>query len=619
MRLANWGKSRSRHAQEANLESRAFVKKALEAYLEKLDPYRLLFTQGEVKKFQSEAHRHWRKWLREKKCEYFGQWTDKEYQRVRDRLDANLKSIAMPKPILKVTPAPAKPPTEEGSEDYPKFTGFAADEKELKSRLSQWVERIHQGASPVTLKAYGGDTRRLVTDAIVQLLFEIEPDAHALLAKAALSTMDPYSTYFSPDEFEDFYYELAGGTSGVGIKVRKVPAGLLVEKIVADSPAGRSKKLKEGHIIIAVDRKKVAGLSTTASKSLLKGADGTRVKLELVTGAGGKPYTITLTRKHFTFEESKITHRVLKPTRKGEGGVAVITIPSFYGRGGMGNFEEERSSSEDLRSVVNELVKGPTKPSAMILDLRGNPGGFLEEAVAMAGTFIGDEPVVEVVETDTKRILRDDQTRALYQGPLVLLLDEETASASEVLAGALKDHQRAVLVGAETTYGKGSVQKLFHLDDELMRVGLSPLLGKGVVKLTTSVFYSPLGHTPANGGVRTHIPLPTTKSEEDEPHPSVGEIPEETPFLDEASMAEVKKREEAFRPRLSALEELSKKRVELLVQQDLLGGEDREGLWELDEAVAIANDFAALQTGKDLDSAVSLRPNPVSSPDAKQP
>lgn len=610
VRLADWVKAKSRHAGNVELVSRSFVRKALQAYLEKLDPYRVLFTEIEFQRFQKEAEKPWRRWLKEKNCEFFAQWTESNFVKVRTRIMTYVSEVEWQKAVdnsgKKVALVKAE---DESAELKPKHVVFAADEKELRERWRDWGNQIIRNATEFTRQAYGGDSKRLLADTITQLLFEEEVEASSILAKAVLATIDPYSSYFSPQEFEDFYQELSGGAAGIGIKIRKVPLGLLIEKIVSDSPAGKSKVLKPGQIITAVNGKKVTGLTTIASKNLLKGADGERVTLEVLPTRISRPIRVTLTRKPFAFEESKVSHRMVAPPKKGLGPVAVITIPSFYGRGGMGHFNEERSSSEDLRAIVEELVSATQKPRAILLDLRGNPGGFLEEAVSMAGAFLGAKPVVEIVESDSRRVLKDEQSRALYQGPLVLLTDDESASASEVLAGALKDYQRAVLVGAGATYGKGSVQKLFHLDNELMRIGLSPLLGKGVVKLTTSIFYSPLGHTPANGGVKPHIPLPVLDQKENtEPRPALSDIPEEKPFLDEHSMAEVKKREAAFKPSLSALEELSRKRVESLKRQDLLLQEEGIEQWELSEAVAIANDLAALQAKTQSSPSVTLRP-----------
>jgi len=587
-RLMQWGKGHARLAKNLNLESNGFSEKALELFLEKLDGHRLLFTAGEVKTFHRDAKSAWNQWMKSKRCEYFDSWVILHYNEARERFKNTLATL--PSPALKGK-VEAKVDSEEPQKRFPRYENFASSTKELKGRVQAWVEQVAEQTPPMVVEAYGGDTKWLIRDTLDQLLFESEPDARGILAKAVLGSIDPYSTYFSPVEFEDFYRDLSGGTSGIGIKIRKVPDGLLVEKVVPNSSAARSGKILPGQIITKVDGQAVAGVASLTAKNLLKGEDGTKVKLELQKGYKGKKFTLNIQRKAYTFDDGKITLKNVKVKGRAKD-VAVIQIPSFYGRGGMGNFEDERSSSEDLHAIVTKLVQKKDKPSAVVLDLRGNPGGFLEEAVAMAGTFMGDRPVVEVVETDNRRVMAHDEKKAIFDGTLVLLTDQDTASAGEVLAGALKDHQRAVLVGSAHTYGKGSVQKLFHLDDQMGLNGFAPILGRGVVKLTTSVFYSPMGHTPANGGVKPHIVLKEMEDKDSDIAPKLGvAVPEEKPFLDEVSLEAVHQKELAMQPRLKQVESMSELRRKDLEKTD----ETTEDAWALNEAAAIASDLAALE------------------------
>jgi len=602
-RLMQWGKGHARHGKNLNLESQGFSEKALELFLEKLDSNRLLFTAKEVKSFHAEAKDAWSQWMQSKRCEYFDRWITLHYGKARSRFNQHMNDVSLPK-LAGKTYAERDLEDEEGPQKrFPRYDRFADSEHELRVRLQAWVKHLAEQTNPLVAEAYGNDVRWLMRDSLDQILFEAEPDARGILAKATLGSIDPYSTYFSPLEFEDFYRDLSGGTSGIGIKVRKVPGGLLVERVIPHSPAGKSGKILAGHIITKADGQKLAGLASLAAKNVLKGEENTKVKLELQTGYKGKRYTLVLTRKTYTFDEGKITAKTVK-------NVPVIQIPSFYGRGGMGNFDQERSSSEDLQAVMQSLLEKKEKPRAMVLDLRGNPGGFLEEAVAMAGSFVGDQPVVEVVETDNRRILRHEEKTPQFKGALVILTDEETASAGEVLAGALKDHQRAVLVGPHSTYGKGSVQKLFHLDDQMGMAGFAPVLGRGVVKLTTSIFYSPLGHTPANGGVKPHIVLKEMEDKESEPAPRLAvTIPEEKPFLDAKTILDVRKKEVTMGTRLAALESLSQLR-----RKDLEGSDETvEEAWAVNEAASIANDLAALEQ-EELAAVTSPNPEKISNP-----
>ena len=188
----------------------------------------------------------------------------------------------------------------------PHFKDFARDEKELKARLAQWIgETAIAGTRPV-LAAYQNDKRRFIEDSFNQLLFEEPVRVPNLLVKTLLNTMDPFSTYFSSKEFQDFYYDLAGGSTGIGVKIRKVPQGLLIEKLIKDSSAGLSHRIHEGDIITAVDEISLRTLPSAVAKSLLRGPENTRVKLVAHRPNGDKD-VLTLSRKHFSFEESRVT------------------------------------------------------------------------------------------------------------------------------------------------------------------------------------------------------------------------------------------------------------------------------------------------------------------------
>lgn len=285
----------------------------------------------------------------------------------------------------------------------------------------------------------------------------------------------------------------------------------------------------------------------------------------------------------------------------------MIEVPSFYGRGGL-NDPDERSSAEDFENALKAILDGGKPVSSIVVDLRGNPGGYLEEAVSMAGLFIADAPVVAVVGQDSQRILRDDKVALTYGGPLVVLVDADSASASEVLAGALKDHQRAVLVGTPHTYGKGSVQKLFHLGDEFLGAQWAGLPASGVVKLTTSVFYSPLGHTPANGGVRTHISIAPA-----EPKPESQTIKDLEPFVDASALADIGEKRDVLEYRVKEIRQSRHLPGAPVFSpgeeaKRLDEGEPRRA--ELNRAVDIASELAAIELRESVASrsAVSRKP-----------
>jgi C-terminal processing protease CtpA/Prc len=257
-----------------------------------------------------------------------------------------------------------------------------------------------------------------------------------------------------------------------------------------------------------------------------------------------------------------------------------------------------------VRVALLRILK--SKPAAVVLDLRGNPGGYLEEAVSMAGFFLGDRAVVAVVEPSIERTLRDFHSVPLYTGPLVVLVDELSASAAEILAGALKDHQRAVVLGPKRTYGKGSVQRLFHLNAGSVQVPEADR--RGVLKLTTSFFYSPLGQTPANGGVAPHwvVDWNNKKLLPEERPAKRQKAPRRTPFIDGKALAEIRMKESLMESRIATLKEFEAVRAE-----DIRAGFEQSvrqafgekiqragGATSLGATLAIAADLAELEQAK---------------------
>lgn len=538
-RIAVWSASRFGGGASIDLRARATSDRLATNFLEKLDGTRLLITEVEAKSFRQGVQRAWTAALEHQRCDYFESWVARRLPELKAALWERLARVAVEAHFQNVKPSGDEETIEKRLKA---FHGFAKDEKELTERLDLAVQAIARTTTPGLRAAYQKQDRRLVRETLEQILFENVPPATNLLAKAALGTFDPYSTYLSPSEFDDFYLDLAGGTSGIGVRVRNVPNGLLVQKVLAGTPAAKSKQIRPGDVIVRIDGRAVVGATNAMSKRWLQGPEGSIVKLDIKSGPLVKE--VKIRRQQFRFEDAKLEATLISVNRHGKKAkVAVIEVPSFYGRGGIGKWENERSSAEDLERVLKSvLTKEPTLEAA-VLDLRGNPGGYLEEAVSMAGLFVGSKPVVSIVEgqgeKQTERTLREPIAEPLYLGPLVVLVDEDSASAAEVLAGCLKDLGRAVVVGSKRTYGKGSVQKLHHLDEEFLLAGAGGKLGPGVVKLTSSLFYSPAGHSPANGGVKTQIVIEKANKETST---ATHHAPERASVLEGSEAAEVQVR-----------------------------------------------------------------------------
>jgi len=318
------------------------------------------------------------------------------------------------------------------------------------------------------------------------------------LAKIFLGAIDPHTTFFTKEEFEDFYGGLSGSQSGFGIVIQKASKGLRIEKVISDSPAQKA-GIKAGDLILKVNSQDLGSLSFKDSAELLK-----QRHVELTIASSQKVFKTSLVKSEGVFQDQLVSLKLrkLKSGKK----IAWLKIPSFYGVGGfqLEKQEEERSSSQDLHRFLVWLRENKNDHEGMILDLRGNPGGYIEEAIQIAGYFIGSKPVVSVRSKNEVKILNCQSCyRPEYEKPLVVLVDQETASSAEILTAALKEYKRALIVGSERTFGKGTVQKLLPLDDPFLDLGLKGRTG--VLKLTTSQFYSPYNRSPEGEGIRSDL------------------------------------------------------------------------------------------------------------------
>ncbi len=545
--IGRWGAEKA-VSKPGSAADAPFAKNAVARFLELADPHRVLLLAPEVALLEFQGVAWWRKFVQSQDCGPFNEWLSaahsKGVQRLTRLIRENDFSNALPLSL------PEHAPSDE--ESLPWFSAFAADESQLKQRVATVAKAVGKGSTRYLLEAFKGNKREMQAFSLSRFLIDQEPvETNAFLARAYLGTLDPFSDYFSKDDYAEFYRDLSGGASGVGLRLRDLPEGLLVQSVLQDSPAGKSKKIFPGDVIVRVDGVSLAGLPSRSLRHSLEGRPGSKAVLTLASRRGKPQRDIVLVREPFAFEDSRVSSKLLR-----DRGVGVVTIPSFYGRGGQGQ-DGERSSAEDLEAAVKSLMK--RKASAIVLDMRGNPGGYLEESVAMAGLFLGSKAIVAVVEPTVQRIMRDHHKEPLYSGPLVVLVDGESASASEVLAGALKDYQRALVLGAPRTYGKGSVQRLYPLDSGPLR--LAPQDSDGAVKLTTSFFYSPLGTSPASGGIAPHIslgeaPKIETEGSERRPH-RTQEAPKQAAFVDGTTLSEIRLQESTMSERVRALKESS--------------------------------------------------------------
>jgi len=267
---------------------------------------------------------------------------------------------------------------------------------------------------------------------------------------------DPYARYLTEDEYQEQLDSLDGNFTGVGIYITSSNEGVQVLSVIKGSPAEKS-GLKKNDVIVMAGNMSLAGLDSDKAMDTLRGPSGSTVVLKVKRG--GQLLTFDVTRENV---EVPTVHPELLDSK-----TAYLGIDDFGQR-----------TPAELEAAVKSLQKD--KADRWIVDLRGNPGGYLETAIDIAGVMMGEQPVVLVEERDITEGYIGNPSKVVMAGQLVLLQDEYSASAAEILAGALRDNQRAILIGRKT-YGKGTVQEIF------------PLSNGDKLKITVARFYSPAG------------------------------------------------------------------------------------------------------------------------------
>lgn len=334
---------------------------------------------------------------------------------------------------------------------------------------------------------------------------------------AMTSSFDPHTTYMSPSSLDNFRILMRLNLEGIGAALQMTDGYTVVAKIIPGGAADKHGKLKPEDRIVSVgqgtsgEMVDVVDLTLNDVVNLIRGRAGTVVRLGVVPAGGAETEIHEITRAKIELKDSEARAEIIEEGKKADGSaikLGVIDLPSFYMdmEGARLGAEDFKSTTRDVRKILDDFTA--KNVDVVVLDLRKNGGGSLTEAINLTGLFIDQGPVVQVKDADGNVQVYDDTERGVaWKGPLVVVTSKFSASASEILAGAIQDYGRGLVVGDESTHGKGTVQSLLDLGSQLFRIPNPPNLG--ALKITMQQFYRPNGDSTQKRGVLADIKLPS--------------------------------------------------------------------------------------------------------------
>ena len=406
---------------------------------------------------------------------------------------------------------------------------YARSKSEIKNR---WRKQLKFSTLDIaTLKL--GDTLSIINDRIynesiaivkknTEDYFEFitdldRDDWYSNYLNAFLTQLDPHTFYFQPEDKERFDVNISGKFTGIGARLTKTEGNIKVVEIIIGGPVWKDKLLDVGDIIIKVAQENeepvdIVGMKVDDAIKLIKGPEKSIVSLT-VKKLDGSIKEVQITRALVELEELYAKSTLIEEDDIRYG---YISLPKFYVD--FSNYKN-RNSAEDVKNEIIKLKNNGIE--GLILDLRNNGGGSLQSVVDMTGLFIEKGPIVQVKSIgNRKQVLYDRNSEIVWDGPLVVLINEMSASASEILAAALQDYERAVILGSKKTFGKGTVQNVIDLNKFISNSDFD----LGALKITTDKFYRINGESVQLEGVKSDVIVPDSymhifNGEKDEENP----------------------------------------------------------------------------------------------------
>lgn len=411
---------------------------------------------------------------------------------------------------------------------------FVTDKTELKNRWRKYLKNRVLNRIEDKIEEQQNAEEKKDTSVVIKSFEELEKDARqkelelhndwyeslmelermdwvAVYVNSITNVYDPHTQYFAPERKEDFEISMTGQLQGIGAQLLQKGDYVTITKIITGSACWKQGELEVGDKIIAVkqgddnkeDEVNLVGMSVRKAVKYIRGPKGSEVILTIQKIDGSKtivPIIRDVVEIGATFAKSAIVG-------EGENKVGYIRLPKFYV-----NFYEDsnRDCADDMRKEIEKLKAENVK--SIVLDLRNNGGGSLQGVIDIVGLFIKNGPVVQVKAPGKRpRVLRDTDNSVAYDGPLVVMVNQLSASASEIFAAAIQDYKRGIIIGSKSTFGKGTVQNVFDMDRALSS-GNNDVKPIGALKLTIQKYYRINGGTPQLKGVNPEIVMPDNYS-----------------------------------------------------------------------------------------------------------
>ncbi|MGH8160726.1 MAG: carboxy terminal-processing peptidase [Gammaproteobacteria bacterium] len=493
------------HHYPAETLDQALSEKILKQYFDALDPNRFFFTQADITRF-SKYDSTLASDLKHGNLKPAYAIYDAYIERVNRQIHYALGLLD-------------EEPNLSGNESFRFSRDHAPWAKNVTALDTVWRQRVDNDILSLLLtgktwKSTKQTLTRRYTYALNHINQTKSNDVFDAYMNAYAQTEDPHSSYFSPFDAQQFRIAMSLQLEGVGAQLTEKDNYVTIVRILPGGPAAESKALKAGDRIVAVGEGKKGAMKDVVGRRLddvvkmIRGPKGSTVRLKILPAGelpGGAEKTLTLVRNTIKLN-AEHAHARVALVKHGDVAykIGIITIPSFYV-----NFKAEGDGSKSYTSVsrdVAALIKDlkQKKVSGILLDLRNNGGGSLQEATALTGLFIPDGPVVQIKDRsgNVQVLATPRDEKVAWRGPLALLINRFSASATEIFAGALKDYHRALIIGSDT-WGKGTVQQLIQLDSYL------PGFKAGELKLTTAQFFRVNGASTQRRGVKPEISIPS--------------------------------------------------------------------------------------------------------------